>query len=112
MLILKKCIILLFISISLFSCDKNENIQEIPSYLSVSNINLVTNSNQGTNTHKITDIWLYVNDQFKKHELPSFIPLLHKDTNNIKMFNGIKDNGIRQQEFDIIFINLLKKMFS
>ena len=61
----KKCIILLFISICLFSCDKNENIQEIPSYLSVSNIDLVTNSNQGSNTHKITDIWLYVNDQFK-----------------------------------------------
>ena len=91
----KKCIILLFISICIFSCDKNENIQEIPSYLSVSNINLVTNSNQGSNTHKITDVWLYVNDQFKgAYELPSTIPLLHKDTNNIKIFAGIKDNGI------------------
>lgn len=91
----KKCIILLFISICLFSCDKNENIQEIPSYLSVSEINLVTNSNQGSNTHKITDIWLYVNDQFAgAYELPSTIPLLHKDTNNIKIFAGIKDNGI------------------
>ena len=91
----KKCIILLFISICLFSCDKNENTQEIPSYLSVSEINLVTNSNQGSNTHKITDIWLYVNDQFAgAYELPSTIPLLHKDTNNIKIFAGIKDNGI------------------
>ena len=71
------------------------NIQEIPSYLSVSEINLVTNSNQGSNTHKITDIWLYVNDQFAgAYELPSTIPLLHKDTNNIKIFAGIKDNGI------------------
>ena len=34
----KKCIILLFISICIFSCDKNENIQEIPSYISVSEI--------------------------------------------------------------------------
>ena len=91
----KKCIILLFISICLFSCDKNENIQEIPSYLSVSEINLVTNSNQGSNTHKITDIWLYVNDQFAgAYELPATVPLLHKDTNNIKIFAGIKDNGI------------------
>ena len=91
----KKCIILLFISICIFSCDKNENIQEIPSYLSVSEINLVTNSNQGSNTHKITDIWLYVNDQFVgAYELPSTIPLLYKDTNNIKIFAGIKDNGI------------------
>jgi len=91
----KKCIILLFISICIFSCDKNENIQEIPSYISVSEINLVTNSNQGSNTHKITDIWLYVNDQFAgAYELPSTIPLLHKDTNNIKIFAGIKDNGI------------------
>ena len=91
----KKCIISLFISICLFSCDKNENIQEIPSYLSVSEINLVTNSNQGSNTHKITDIWLYVNDQFVgAYELPTTVPLLHKDTNNIKIFAGIKDNGI------------------
>ena len=28
------------------------------------------------------------------YELPSTIPLLHKDTNNIKIFAGIKDNGI------------------
>ncbi len=91
----KKCIISLFISISLFSCEKNKNIQEIPSYLSVSNIDLVTNLDQGKNTHKIIDIWLYVNDQFQgAYELPAVIPLLHKDTNNIKMFAGIKDNGI------------------
>lgn len=93
--IIKKCIIALFISICLFSCNKNENLQEIPSYLSVFDINLVTNSNQGSNTHKVTDIWLYVNDQFVgAYELPATIPLLHKDTNNIKIFAGIKDNGI------------------
>ena len=60
----RKCIIL-FLFLFLFSCEKNKNIQEIPSYLNVSNIDLVTNLDQGKNTHKITDVWLYVNDQFR-----------------------------------------------
>ena len=54
----------------------------------------------------------YVNDQFMSYELPSTIPLLHKDTNNIKILTELKTMEFRQQEFDIIFINLLKKMFS
>ena len=86
---------ILFLFSFLFSCDKNTDIQEIPSYINVSKVNLLTSSVQGSNTHKITDIWVYVNDQFRgTFEIPATIPLLHKDSNNIRLFAGIKDNGI------------------
>lgn len=91
-------ITMFFISIivvTISSCKKNENIQEIPSYISIEYVNLETISNQGSNTHNITDVWLYVNDQFRgAYELPATIPILQKDSNNLKIFAGIKDNGI------------------
>lgn len=91
-------ITMFFISIivvTISSCKKNENIQEIPSYISIEYVNLETISNQGSNTHNITDVWIYVNDQFRgAYELPATIPILQKDSNNLKIFAGIKDNGI------------------
>lgn len=79
----------------LTSCEKHDIIQEIPSYISVNNVNVSTSTNQGSNTHNITDVWIYVNDQFRgAYEIPATIPILQKDSNNIKIFAGIKDNGI------------------
>ena len=73
-------ITIFFISIivvTISSCKKNENIQEIPSYISIEYVNLETISNQGANTHNITDVWLYVNDQFRgAYELPADISTL------------------------------------
>ena len=52
----------------------------------------MTSSDQGSNTHKITDVWVYVNDQFRhlKSSYNSFVTY----SNNIRLFAGIKDNGI------------------
>ena len=87
--------IIIFLFISLSSCEKKELVQEIPSYINVSEVKLMANNQLGGNTHKITDVWLYVNDQFRGvYELPSRIPLLHSDSTNLKFFAGIKDNGI------------------
>ena len=103
---------ILFLFSFLFSCDKNTDIQEIPSYINVSKVNLLTSSDQGSNTHKITDVWVYVNDQFRgTFEIPATIPLLHKDSNNIRLFAGIKDNGISSTRVRYHFINLLNIIF-
>ena len=103
---------ILFLFSFLFSCDKNTDIQEIPSYINVSKVNLLTSSVQGSNTHKITDIWVYVNDQFRgTFEIPATIPLLHKDSNNIRLFLESKIMESRLLELDIIFINLLNIIF-
>ena len=88
--------------ISLFfisSCDKNKDIQEIPSYIHIEDINLTTNSSEGANTHNITDVWVYVESdteiEFRgTYPLPATIPLLKTDSTKIYIRAGIKDNGI------------------
>ena len=80
--------------ITLYSCKK-DNLEDIPSYIKIDTFNLITNSSEGANTHNITDVWIYANDQLRgAFELPATIPLLHTDSTNIKIFAGIKDNGI------------------
>ena len=82
------------------SCDKNENIQEIPSYIHIEDINLTTDLvSEGANTHNITDVWVYVESdseiEFRgTYPLPATIPLLKTDSTKIYIRAGIKDNGI------------------
>ena len=86
--------ILLTTSLIFNSCSKEE-IQEVPSYITISEFSLTTNLNEGSNTENITDVWIYANDQFRgAFELPATIPLLHEGSTNLKIFAGIKDNGI------------------
>ncbi|MBT7619805.1 MAG: hypothetical protein HN594_01890, partial [Flavobacteriales bacterium] len=88
--------------ISLFfisSCDKEENIQEVPSYIHIEDLILTTNSSEGANTHNITDVWVYVESdseiEFRgTYPLPATIPLLKTDSTKIYIRAGIKDNGI------------------
>jgi len=93
---IKTIVFFLFCGMLTFiSCTKDEDIQEIPSYIKVDSIQLNSSLDQGENTENITDIWVYANDQFMgAYELPVTFPLLLKDSNNIKIFAGIKDNGI------------------
>ena len=52
-------------------------------------------STQGSNTHKITDMWLYVNDQFQGcFAIGQVMPIVASGSANIKLFAGIKNNGI------------------
>jgi len=45
----------------LYSCNKEE---PIPAYIHIDKIDLKTNySIQGSNSHKIIDAWIYVDDQ-------------------------------------------------
>ena len=77
--------------ISLFfisSCDKNETIQEIPSYIHIESVNLTTNSSEGSDKHNITDVWVYVESdteiEFRgTYPLPATIPLLKTDSTKI-----------------------------
>ena len=91
-----KLIILFLSTITLLNSCKKDNLQSIPSYISISEISFNTDpETEGANTHNITDVWLYVDNQFRgTFELPATIPLLHKDSTTIKVFAGIKDNGI------------------
>lgn len=87
--------LLLFLMLIFYSCDKQK--VQIPSYLEIESVNLVVTDpfQQGTASHKITDAWVYVNDNLQGiYELPATFPVLAQGRNSLKIRAGIKDNGI------------------
>jgi len=68
----------------------------VPSYLTIDTITLSTDyPRQGTASHKITDAWVYVDDEpAGVYELPARIPLLFEGSHKITISPGIKLNGI------------------
>ena len=98
------------LSITFISCDKNQDLQEIPSYITITQVMLNTNSNQGSNTHNITDVWVYVNEQSRGvYPLPAEIPILEKDSATIKIFAGIMDNGIAATRLPYSFYKMYEE---
>ena len=82
-------IIALLLLISIISCKK-ENINNIPSYITIESITLNENS-----THNITDAWVYINDQLQGvYELPAEFPVLENEVQTLRVRAGIKSNGI------------------
>ncbi len=81
----------------LYSCDKFEGDMTIPSYLQIEKIKLVDNPNinEGSLSNKITDAWVYVDDELiGAFELPAKFPILKKGQHKITILPGIKMNGI------------------
>lgn len=78
------------------SCNKFKGNQEIPAYLHVDGFSLRTNyADEGAATHKITDVWLYVDDSYQGcYELPATIPVLEHGKHKVTLYPGIKMNGI------------------
>jgi hypothetical protein len=78
-----------------FSCKKDNLKAPLASFLVVKNPTLKTTSSQGSNHHKITDIWYYVDDNFKGvFPIGSIMPVLGTGNSKITLFAGIKNNGI------------------
>ncbi len=80
---------------SLSSCKKNKPADEA-FFLKASKVNVSTSPGQGTGSHKITDLWLYVNDQFQgMYPVGKLMPIVsHNQPVKINIFAGIKNNGI------------------
>ena len=72
------------------SCQKEDAVG-IPAYIKIENIYLGENDSNST----ITDAWVYVNGQLQGvYELPAKFPVLEEGNANIKVYAGIKNNGI------------------
>jgi hypothetical protein len=80
----------------LSSCEIINPPEEIPSYLQVDTIKLLTNpATEGKNTHSITDVWAYVDGTLiGAFELPAKFPVLATGKHHIILYPGIKKNGI------------------
>ena len=83
----------IFILYVFVACQKDE--VAIPTYFQINEIGFNDNINGETSTSKISDAWFYVNDQKQGiYEMPCTFPVIGDGTNNIKIFSGIKVNGI------------------
>ena len=78
------------------SCDTINPAEGIPAYIYVPDIELQANaSTQGSNSEKITDVWLSLDGGFLgAYTLPALIPILEAGSREITLQAGIKDNGI------------------
>ena len=83
----------IFILFVFVACQKDE--LAIPTYFQINEIGFNDNINGEASTSKISDVWFYINDQKQGiYEMPSTFPVIGDGTNNIKIFSGIKVNGI------------------
>lgn len=82
--------------ITALSCEKFKGDQTIPAYLRIDSIYLTTDyATQGTASHHITDAWVYVDDELiGAFELPAKFPVLKTGKHKVKVWPGIKKNGI------------------
>lgn len=84
-------------SLAFASCKKFER-QSIPAYIHIERIVVDTATDYsvyGAPTHKITDAWVYVDDQIIGcFELPATFPVLKKGPHKVAVYGGICRNGI------------------
>lgn len=79
----------------LSGCELNPSIEK-PSYIHIPEITFSSSyPEHGTNSHRITDAWVYLNDNLiGAYQLPATFPVLAKDKGKIKVFPGVLLNGI------------------
>lgn len=88
---------ILLLSLGFSSCRKFEGGQTVPSYIHIESMevdSLTDYSVYGANTHKITDAWVYVDDNLiGAYELPTTFPVLKKGPHKVVIYGGIKVDG-------------------
>ncbi len=81
---------------TLLSACELDPVIEKPSYIHIPDIAFNSNyPEHGTNSHRITDAWVYLNDNLiGAYQLPATFPVLAKDKGRIQVFPGVLLNGI------------------
>ena len=87
----------LYLLCYLSACDVINPVEDIPAFIQVDDFELTTNlDTQGSNRHQINDVWAFVGGEaLGVFELPATIPVLARGTQNITLFAGIRENGLR-----------------
>jgi hypothetical protein len=87
------------------SCNIINPDEPIPSYLRIDSIEKFTNPfTQGSASAKISDAWIFINDQaIGAFELPCLVPILDQGNTNVVIRAGIRINGIAALRFPFPF---------
>lgn len=96
-----------FATLLFSSCELYNPAEPIPAYIHIENFGLTTDYlTEGSNSHKITDAWVYVDDQLIGcFELPATFPVIAEGTHKVKIVAGIKVNGIASNRGQYPFYN-------
>lgn len=77
------------------SCNWLDPEEEQPGYIYIPELGFQATVGQGTSSHNITEVWVYANDQMLgAYDLPATVPVLLNGATDIRIFGGIKNNGI------------------
>ena len=89
-------LVLAVFAVAFSSCRKFEGSQTVPAYIHIDTITVNCDYFvYGANTSKITDAWVYVDDDaIGCFELPATFPILKKGPRKVTVYGGIKSNGI------------------
>jgi hypothetical protein len=91
MRLLQVFLLILFIG----SCNKEKLKAPASFFIQSRAVSVVPTSTQGSASHKITDLWLYVNKVFKGcYPVGSVLPVPSTGPTKITIYPGIKNNGI------------------
>lgn len=95
---MRKYLLLIFIIAILFnltSCEWLDPPEQIPSYLIIDSVYLNVKPGEGSASHDINTVWVYIDGTGSGvYELPAKIPLLFEGTRDVIIMPGIKLNGI------------------
>ena len=90
--------VLAVFSVAFASCRKFEGSQTIPAYIHIESIevdSLTDYFTYGANTSKISDAWVYLDDDpIGCFELPATFPVLKHGPHKVSVYGGIKRDGI------------------
>jgi hypothetical protein len=82
---------------------------DVPAYIYVPDFKTTVGNDQGTASQKITDVWVYVNGQINGvFPLPATVPITELGKQDIVLFPGIRNNGIRSNPVIYPFLNEFK----
>ena len=77
-------------------CQLIDQPEPAPSFIRVNFFDFnISTSDQGSDSEKITDVWVYLDNNLEGvYELPATIPLHYEGIHELKLYPGIKRNGI------------------
>lgn len=96
---------LVIVIFSVGSCGLFDNFDENPMFISLKDPSLSTFSNQGSNSHKILDIWVSADGRtLGVFEMPDTIPVYDEnEVTSMQYFAGIRRNGTTNDHWQYPF---------
>jgi hypothetical protein len=81
----------------------------VPAYIHIPAFTVNTKNTEGSAAHKITDAWVYVDNQINGvFQMPVTLPVIELGKHEIQIFPGIRNNGTRSNPIVYPLLNAYK----